>query len=126
IFSGLKPGTTRKELTLTVLSRFVLFLIGCFIIALIVNILFLFVENLITSSGSANVLYYFFHNEFKMWFKTTSLGLILGTAIFIFIQWQAALKREQALREENLIFQNETLKNQVNPHGYSTRRWALL
>ena len=26
------------------------------------------------------------------------------------------LKREQKLREENLIFQNETLKNQVNPH----------
>ncbi len=26
------------------------------------------------------------------------------------------MKREQKLREENLIFQNETLKNQVNPH----------
>ena len=76
----------------------------------------MFVENHITGSGSTNTLYYFFHNEFKMWFKATSFGLILGTAIFIFMQWQAALKREQMLREENLIFQNATLKNQVNPH----------
>ena len=36
--------------------------------------------------------------------------------IFIIIQWQDALKREQKLREENLVFQNETLKSQVNPH----------
>jgi LytS/YehU family sensor histidine kinase len=33
-----------------------------------------------------------------------------------FNQWQEALKRESNLREQNLIFQNETLKNQVNPH----------
>jgi LytS/YehU family sensor histidine kinase len=41
---------------------------------------------------------------------------MFGTAVFIFIQWQDALKSVQKLREENLIFQNETLKNQVNPH----------
>jgi two-component system LytT family sensor kinase len=42
--------------------------------------------------------------------------LSFGAVIFVFIQWQDALKREQKLREEKLIFQNETLKNQVNPH----------
>jgi len=42
--------------------------------------------------------------------------LSLGAVIFVIIQWQDALKREQKLREENLIFQNETLKNQINPH----------
>jgi LytS/YehU family sensor histidine kinase len=62
------------------------------------------------------VVFHFFNNEFKIWFKATIGGLLFGTAIFIFIQWQDALKREQKLREENLIFQNETLKNQVNPH----------
>jgi len=51
-----------------------------------------------------------------MWSKGTTLGFVFAIAFFIFIQWQSALKREQKLREENLIFQNETLKNQVNPH----------
>ena len=40
----------------------------------------------------------------------------MGAIIFIVLLWQASLKREQKLREEKLIFQNETLKNQVNPH----------
>jgi len=48
--------------------------------------------------------------------KGTTLGFVFAIALFIFIQWQSALKREQKLREENLIFQNETLKSQVNPH----------
>jgi LytS/YehU family sensor histidine kinase len=29
---------------------------------------------------------------------------------------QTSLRREQKLREEKLIFQNETLKTQINPH----------
>lgn len=32
------------------------------------------------------------------------------------MEWNNALKREQKLREEKLVFQYETLKNQVNPH----------
>jgi LytS/YehU family sensor histidine kinase len=42
--------------------------------------------------------------------------LSFGALIFLIIQWLDALKRERKLKEENLIFQNETLKNQVNPH----------
>jgi LytS/YehU family sensor histidine kinase len=42
--------------------------------------------------------------------------LSVGAVIFIVLLWQTSLKREQKLREEKLIFQNETLKNQVNPH----------
>jgi LytS/YehU family sensor histidine kinase len=30
--------------------------------------------------------------------------------------WRKSVLREQKLREENLIFQNQTLKNQINPH----------
>jgi LytS/YehU family sensor histidine kinase len=43
-------------------------------------------------------------------------GLSLGAVIFGFLLWQTSLRREQKLREENLIFQNQTLKAQVNPH----------
>ena len=116
IFRGLKPGSTRKELTRIVLSSFSLFLVFCFIIALIVAILFRYFTNIIHGYGSTDVIINFVKYGFIGWFKGTIGGLLFGTAIFIFIQWQDALKREQKLREENLIFQNETLKNQVNPH----------
>ena len=44
------------------------------------------------------------------------IGVSLGSLVFFYIEWNNALKREQKLREEKLIFQYETLKNQVNPH----------
>lgn len=116
IFGGLKPVSTRKELTRTILSRFSLFIVLCFIIALIITILLRYFLNFIHGNGSADVISNFVKYGFRGWFKGTVGGLLFGAAIFIFIQWQDALKREQKLREENLIFQNETLKNQVNPH----------
>ena len=116
VFRKLPSVSTRKEITVTVLSRFAIFLAACFITALVVNIIFIYVIHLNDGLGFTNALRYFFDKEFSLWFKATSGGLLFGTAIFIFIQWQDALSREQRLREENLIFQNETLKNQVNPH----------
>lgn len=116
IFKGLKPGSTRKELTRSVLSRFSLFIVFCFIIALIIAILFKYFTNIIHNYDSTDVIINFMKYGFRGWFKGTIGGLLFGTAIFIFLQWQDALKREQKLREENLIFQNETLKNQINPH----------
>jgi two-component system, LytTR family, sensor kinase len=116
LFIGLKPGKTRKELTKTVLSRFSLFMVICFFAALIINILFIYILNLIHGNPLNDVIGNFFRYEFGGWIKSTVGGLLFGAAIFIFIQWQDALTREQKLREENLVFQNETLRNQVNPH----------
>jgi LytS/YehU family sensor histidine kinase len=45
-----------------------------------------------------------------------AIALLLTIPIFLFIPWQQSMKRESELREQNLIFQNETLKNQINPH----------
>jgi two-component system LytT family sensor kinase len=116
VFRKLPVVSTRKEITVTVLSRFAIFLAACFIIALVVNIIFIYVMRPHYGLGFTDTLGDFFDKEFSMWLKATSGGFLFGTAIFIFIQWQDALRREQRLREENLIFQNETLKNQVNPH----------
>ena len=116
IFRGLKPGTTRKELTKAVLLRFSLFMGICFVTALIINVVSMYILSLIHGSYSTDVISNFLQYGFRAWFKATVGGLLFGAAIFIFVQWQDALTREQKLREENLIFQNETLKNQVNPH----------
>ncbi len=116
IFRGFKPGHTRKEFTRSVLIRFLFFMVLCFIIAFLVAVIFIWFKSIIHGFGSKEAIMNFVKYEFTGWFKATFGGLLFGAAIFIFMQWQDALKREQKLREENLIFQNETLKNQVNPH----------
>jgi sensor histidine kinase YesM len=48
--------------------------------------------------------------------KATTIGLSFSIPFFFFQKWIETLKREHKLKEQNLIFQNETLKSQVNPH----------
>lgn len=116
LFTGLKTGKTRSEITVIILSRFVLFIVACFIAAIIIYLLFKYINTWINGNDLNTVLNDFLVFEFRWWFKSTMGGLTFGAIIFIVIQWQHALQREQKLREENLIFQNETLKNQINPH----------
>jgi len=116
IFTGLKPGLTRNEYTKSVLLHFALFISICFLAALIIYVVFIIILSAMQEENVAAGVMNFFNENFLEWFKATLGGLLFGAAIFIFIQWQDALKREQKLREESLIFQNETLKSQVNPH----------
>ncbi len=116
IFKELKTGITRKEFTKIVLSRFVIFYIACFFAALIIYLIFRYVGIWSKGEDLSGVFNNFRVYEFRTWFRSTISGLSVGALIFLVIQWQDALKREQTLREENLVFQNETLKTQVNPH----------
>jgi sensor histidine kinase YesM len=116
LFKGLRVGLTRSEITGIIVTRFVLFIIACFTAALIIYLTFRISEALVYGDDIDDALKNIFVNEFGSWFKSTLGGLTFGAVIFIVIQWQDALQREQKLREENLIFQVETLKNQINPH----------
>jgi len=116
IFRDFKPVSEPKVVTRLILSRFVIFYIACFASAFVLIIAMLYAEHWIIYHDTSKVINNFFHYEFWGWFKTTTAGLSVGAIIFIYVLWQDALKREQKLKEENLVFQNETLKNQVNPH----------
>jgi len=116
LFKGLKTGLTRAEITGIIVTRFVLFIIACFIAALAIFLAFRILEGWANEWDIKEILNNFLVYEFSSWFKSTLGGLTFGAIVFIVIQWQDALQREQKLREENLIFQNETLKNQINPH----------
>jgi two-component system LytT family sensor kinase len=50
------------------------------------------------------------------WLVGATIGILIGSLVFFYFQWQDSLKIEQKLREEKLIFQYETIRNQVNPH----------
>jgi sensor histidine kinase YesM len=116
IFRNLGTDNANTEFLRKILFRFLLFYVSCFFAALFIYILFRYTINLIFNQDLSRVLYHFVHYEFVPWFSSTIKGLSFGALIFLIIQWLDALKRERKLKEENLIFQNETLKNQVNPH----------
>jgi LytS/YehU family sensor histidine kinase len=75
-----------------------------------------FFMSLLSGGDPSKVIPEFFEDEIADWFRSTIKGLTLGAVIFVVLLWQTSLRREQKLKEENLIFQNETLKSQVNPH----------
>jgi two-component system, LytTR family, sensor kinase len=116
IFHDLRTASTRREITRNILTKFALFMFVCFIAALIIILGYICIATLIKGNSFSGIFSHFFHYDFAGWFKSTIIGLSFGAVIFIIIQWQDALKREQKLREENLVFQNETLKTQINPH----------
>lgn len=116
LFAQLKFDKSPVEITRIVLVRFMIFLASCLLASVIIFLALLYIVNWINDGNLSMVFTNFIHNEFRGWFKSTITGLSGGAIIFIFLLWQTSLRREQKLREENLIFQNETLKNQVNPH----------
>ena len=116
LFADLNFDKSPGEITRIVLIRFLIFLAGCMLISMVLFIVIQYGGLWISGRDHSKVVYNFIHNDIRGWFKSTIKGLSGGVIIFIILLWQASLKREQKLREENLIFQNETLKNQVNPH----------
>ncbi|HVN56727.1 MAG TPA: sensor histidine kinase [Bacteroidales bacterium] len=116
IFNGIEPGNDRKKITRIMLSRFALFIGICFMIAFLVVTGFIILRSRILGLDTGMEIDGFFATKFANWLKGTLTGLAFGAVVFIFLEWQDALRREQKLREENLIFQNETLKTQINPH----------
>ena len=116
LFAELNFDKSPGEITRIVLFRFLIFLAGCLLASMIIFIVLQLLGLWINGEDLSDALYNFLHHGIFQWFKSTITGLSVGAVIFIVLLWQASLKREQKLREEKLIFQNETLKNQVNPH----------
>ena len=112
----LEEVKTRGQITKRVIVRFIFFYLACLAAAFILYLIFKTVISFQTDETFRTIWNNFIAYEFRGWFKTTTAGLVFGGIVLITVLWQDALKREQKLREENLIFQNETLKNQVNPH----------
>jgi sensor histidine kinase YesM len=116
LFADLNFDRNPAEITRIVLFRFLIFLGGCLLVSLILFIILQYAGFWIKGEDLSRVFYNFIHFGILSWFKSTITGLSFGAVIFIILLWQTSLRREQKLREEKLIFQNETLKTQVNPH----------
>ncbi len=110
----LKGAYTRKDITVQYLIRLLLFFLLIMILAVILFVLFAVSFNLAGGYGFPDLHALFYQSAGV--FKTVAIALFFTTPMFFYIPWQQAMKREFELREQNLIFQNETLKSQINPH----------
>lgn len=116
LFGRLNFDRSPGEITRIVIFRFMIFIATCLLVSMILYLMLKVIITLFTGGETGKVIPDFFRAEIYDWFKSTIKGLIFGAIIFIVLLWQTSLRREQKLKEENLIFQNETLKSQVNPH----------
>jgi sensor histidine kinase YesM len=116
LFGNVNFGKTQREITWNIILRYAIFYVLCLIISLIVFVLFLYVQSWFHGWAMNMVMYNFIHIEFKGWFVAMNKGLLIGPFIFVVMIWQSALRQMLKFAEENLIFQNQTLKNQINPH----------
>ncbi len=113
----LEETHTLKEVTLINLLGMVLFFIVALLVFTLVFALFIIVTYL--SNGWDFPSIQVIIGEIDGAVKAAAIGLFCSTPFMFFSKWQEAMKRSYELREQNLIFQNETLKNQVNPHFLS-------
>ena len=109
-----KPST-REFLRRTIL-RLIIFYLIVLLIASVIIIIYTYLIYLIHGWAVDNLIVRIFEEQSKGFVVGFTGGALLGTMVFFYFQWLDALKREQKLREEKLVFQYETLKNQVRPH----------
>lgn len=116
LFSRMNFDQSPGVVTRTIILRFTIFIVTCFLVAMLLFLLLQYAILIIKGLNVSDVLFNFIHAGFRPWFRSVVSGLSGGAVVFVILLWQASLRREQKLREENLIFQNQTLKAQVNPH----------
>jgi len=114
-FSNLKYNNAREYVRRAIV-RLLLFFMVAFVISSVLYVLVMTITFLLNGQDLATLIPHILKTEATGFLIGAGSGYLIGALIFFYFQWVDALKREQKLKEEKLIFQYETLKNQVNPH----------
>ncbi|RKD91951.1 sensor histidine kinase [Mangrovibacterium diazotrophicum] len=105
-----------REFTRIVLVKLVMFYVLVILISIclfvMVGVLSSVVDGIDPMIFIRNILW----SESRGFILGSGIGLLLGSVIFFVAQLFSAIRRMQKLQEEKLIYQYQTLKNQVNPH----------
>jgi two-component system LytT family sensor kinase len=108
-----RPGKGYKKRIITRLAAFYLIVL---VIAAAFILLAVVISVPIGEAQFSEILNQFVSQGLKRFLISWIISVTVASAAFFYMEWNHALKREQKLREEKLIFQYQTLKNQVNPH----------
>ena len=115
-FFTYKSPTTAREFVKKAIIRLILFFALAFLISVLIFLTYMSLIYIIKDYDLRRIIPDILQMEIKGFLIGAGSGYVLGSLVFFYHQWMDALKREQKLREEQLIFQYETLKSQVNPH----------
>ena len=115
-FFEIGPTSSTGEYLRKTLIRLALFYLIVMVISALILVLFAFVQSEIQGWTIGDFFSVIFKREYKGFMMGMLGGIMFGNIVFFYFQWLDALKREQKLKEEKLIFRFETLKNQVRPH----------
>lgn len=112
------PGSikTGKQYKKIIMIKLIKFFLTVLLIAIGFLFISMFIQMLLGNQRFSDVLQQFIQNGLINFLTSWLIGVAIGSLVFFYFEWNASLQREQKLREEKLIFQYETLKNQVNPH----------
>ena len=112
------PGTIKIGKTYK--REIIIRLIKFYLLVLVIAIFFVFMtitaQKFTSGQSYSVIMQQFFGSGLTNFLTSWLIGIAIGSLVFFYAEWNNALKREQKLREEKLIFQYETLKSQVNPH----------
>jgi hypothetical protein len=96
--------------------RLILFYLIVLFIASVIFLAVFFIQNMADGVSFFDVFSVFKQQEMSGFISASLIGFGFGTLLFFYSAWSDALKREEKLAQEKLLFQYETLKSQVNPH----------
>jgi sensor histidine kinase YesM len=105
-----------KNATFQVLWRVVVFFLMIVVVGTTVASTVILMVNVWYGAELQNAFQNVIHLEMKGILSSMILGALIATSMFFFLIWQEAMKSAFKAREQTLIYQNETLKNQINPH----------
>lgn len=111
-----KDDNLREQSSAKYLLQLLLMYLGMLIISSAIFVATMFVVFLIEGVELSSLWPHLLHNESKGFFLFFAIAILIASMILFYIKWSETLKRVQHLKEEKLIFQYETLKNQINPH----------
>ena len=105
-----------KQLVRQMIPAILIFYIAWYLVSNTVISIGVFFWYLIKGDDLANFIPNLFNVEKVFVNPELPTFLLVFTIIFFYLLWSKSVLREQKLKEKNLIFQNQTLKNQINPH----------
>jgi two-component system, LytTR family, sensor kinase len=106
----------RKTFTRQVIAKVIIFFFMILIMGTLVASTVITVFQIKWLGGLLPALEHLLQYEIKGIIKSLIIGSVLATLLFFIIMWLEMLKIMYQTREQMLVYQSETLKNQVNPH----------